>query len=205
MFLREIDFEAVPHVEDLVHFAPGRLRFLLDEREKRRGGEEIVFDDAQAGSEFHHFGLAAAGAMDHAVEVWPQLREELFYHRQIGAGRGEEQLAYVDAGHGRGFAEAATAAIDKLLVGAGVVAFGVAGGVVVAEHVVAGRGEAVAAHAAVVAVFVGSLPKGGEGHEHIAGAECIFDDVLSAHARKSRVTHIYGAYYIAHVGSFAAG
>ena len=54
-----------------------------------------------------------------------------------------------------------------------VVALGELPGEVFGEDIVAGRGQTVAAHAAVVAAFVGSLPGGAESDDDVAS--CGFD------------------------------
>ena len=87
-----------------------------------------------------------------------------------------------------------------------VVAFGEVLGVEFGEDVVACGGEAVAAHAAVVAVFVGGLAVGGEADDDVAGVDVgVVDDVGAAHACGDGGVDYDGADEVAHVGGFAAG
>ena len=87
-----------------------------------------------------------------------------------------------------------------------VVAHGVFAGVDFGEYIVASRGEAIAAHAAVVAVFVGCLTVGSEAYNDVAGVDMgVVDDVGTAHAGGDGGVDNDGADEVAHVGCLAAG
>ena len=85
----------------------------------------------------------------------------------IGASGGEDELAHVEKGVGLrlgcgiwdGVGKSVLATIDEVI-GHGVVeTLGIAFGQILGEDVVAGRGETIRAHAAIVAVFVGGLAR----------------------------------------------
>ena len=72
----------------------------------------------------------------------------------------------------------------------GVVAFGIFGGQISGQYVVPRRGEAVAAHATVVRFFVGSLPKRGQAHNHVARLNVVVRNHVGAfHATNDGAVH----------------
>ena len=76
---------------------------------------------------------------------------------------------------------------------------------VFAEHVVAGRGKSVAAHAAVVFVLVCGLSEAGEADDDVAGADVgVVDNVTALHAASDGAIDDNGADEVAHVGRLAA-
>ena len=68
-----------------------------------------------------------------------------------------------------------------------------------------GRGQTVAAHAAVVLVFVGSLSERGETYDRAAGSDMrVIDHVASAQSGRDGAVDDDRAHQIAHVGRLAA-
>ena len=68
----------------------------------------------------------------------------------------------------------------------------------------AGRGEPVAAQAAVVGGFVGGLAVGGEAYDDVAGVDVsVVDHVSPTHAGCDGGVDDDGAHKVAHVGSLA--
>ena len=87
-----------------------------------------------------------------------------------------------------------------------VVGLGVLLGEVLAEDIVAGGGESVAAHATVVFVLVGGLTEAGEAHDDVARADVgVVDDIAALHAAGDGGIDDDGADEVAHVGRLAAG
>lgn len=83
----EVHFQAMPHIEHLVHFAPVRIALLLDGLEQRWNGEEIVFDDtAVVSHKVQYLGLCAARAVYHTVDLGTERIEQLLNYRCVGAG-----------------------------------------------------------------------------------------------------------------------
>ena len=69
----------------------------------------------------------------------------------------------------------------------------------------AGGGQSVAAHAAVVLLLVSGLTTRGKAHYDIARADvCVVDDVASFHTASHRAIHDDGPHEVAHVGCLAA-
>ena len=66
----------------------------LDGAEQQRGFEQVVLDNMQSLDEMQHFGLAAARAVYHAVEVVPVVAQYLFDDRGVGPCRGEHQFTH---------------------------------------------------------------------------------------------------------------
>ena len=96
MFGREVHFQAMPHIEHLVHFAPVRIALLLDGLEQRWNGEEIVFDDtAVVSHKVQYLGLCAARAVYHTVDLGTERIEQLLNYRCVGAGGGKYQLSCI--------------------------------------------------------------------------------------------------------------
>ena len=145
--------------------------------------------------------------MDHAVDLAAVSVEDAFDDGDVGAGGGENELARVDAGKaGDGVGETARAGVDVLVGDGVVVALGVFVGQVFGEDVVAGGGESVGAHAAVVGGLVGGLAEGGEADDDIAGADAgVVHHVGAAHAASDGGVDDDGAHEVAHVGGFSAG
>ena len=68
----------------------------------------------------------------------------------------------------------------------------------------AGAGEAIAAHAAVVFVFVARLSVTGQPHDHITSLYVVDNQVVAFHSGEGRVAYVDGADDVAHIGCFAA-
>ena len=164
-----VNLQAVAHVEHLVHFMPVGARGGLDHLEQGRQSQHVVFHDVQFVNEVQHLGLGAAAAMDDAVDLFAELLQYRYHQRGVGAGGREDELAYVNAGDFGRVGEFVRTGIDQVFRDAVVVAFIVFLSQIMVQHVVSCRGEAIAAHAAVVAVFVGGLSVRGKSHDDIAG------------------------------------
>ena len=175
-----VDFHAMAHVEHLIHLAPVGAGTIVDGSEEWGYGEHVVLHHAAVvGYEMEHLRLSASRAMHHTVNLGAKLVEQALDDGSIGAGRRENELAHIGEGEGLrlgrnkldgvgggmrdGFrcgirdvvGEAILAAIDEV-VGHGVVeALGILLGQILGEDIVAGRGEAIGAHASVVAMLVG--------------------------------------------------
>ena len=178
----------------------------MNHAEEGRHGEEVVLDHMQMVYEVEHLGLSAAAAVYHAADVRAVLVEDATDDGGIGAGGGEDHMASVDSGYFGWVGKAAAAAIDHFGREVVVVAHGEVLGVVLGEDIMAGRGKAVAAHAAVVLILVGGLAVGGEPHDDVTGVDVgIVNDVGTAHAGGDGGVDNDGADKVAHVGGFAAG
>src|SRR3712207_3999131 len=95
-----IDFHAMPHVEHLIHFLPVGARTVVDNAEKRRHSEHIIFHYlAILAHKMQHFGLRTTSTMYHSVYLWAKSVEHFLDNRSIGAGRREYQLPriYIEA------------------------------------------------------------------------------------------------------------
>ena len=205
MLGRQIDFHAVTHVEHLVHLGPVGAALLLDGAEEGRNGEHVVFDDTEAVDEMEYLRLGTACAMDHAVHEGTHLAEQLLDDRGVGAGGREYQMAGIDGSTFHGIRETESAGIDEVVGHGVVITLGVFLGQVLGEDIVAGTGETVAAHAAVVGLLVQCLSAGGEADDNVASTDVgVVDDVGAAHAAGDRAVHDDGAYEVAHVSRFAA-
>ena len=207
MFLGQIDFEAVAHVEDFVHLLPVRSALLLNGAEEGRDGEHVVLHHAAVfADEVEHLCLGTACAVYHAVDERTQtFVEHLADHRGIGAGGGENEFPGIDGCAFHFVLQGVAAAIDEFLRHILVETFGIFHRQILAEHVVACAGQSVRAHAAVVRRFVGGLSSGRKSHDDVAGADVgIVDDIAAAHtARHGRIDDD-GAHQVAHVGRLAA-
>ena len=68
------------------------------------------------------------------------------------------------------------------------------------------RSESIAAHAAIVAVFVGGLTSRFKTHNHITMSDVsIVDDLAAGHAAGNGTVDDDGAHQVAHIGRFATG
>src|SRR5262249_24512451 len=72
-FLRDVEFQAVPHIEHLVHFLPVGAALLVDDAEQRWYVKQIVLNNMEFVDEVQHFGLRAATAMHHAMDLRAEL------------------------------------------------------------------------------------------------------------------------------------
>ena len=199
-----VDFHAVSHVEYFVHLFPFGCAFVVNHAEEWRDGEEVVFNHVEFVDEVQHFGLGAAAAVYHAADVCAVLVEYAPDDRGVGAGGGEDHFACIHSGYFGGVGESPRAAVDYVLWQVVVVAHGVLRGIEFGKDVVACRGEAVAAHAAVVLCFVGGLAVGGKAYDDVAGVNVrVVDDIGAAHTCGDGRVGNDGANKVAHVGGFA--
>ena len=75
--MRQVQLQAVPHVEHLVHFFPASARFRLDQVEQRGHGQQRVFYHSVFSlEELQHFALATAGTMHYPVDIAAVLRDK---------------------------------------------------------------------------------------------------------------------------------
>ena len=78
-------------------------------------------------------------------------------------------------------------------------------GYVLAEYIVTGTGESVAAHAAVVLLLICSLAEGCKTNNHITRTDvCVVDNITAFHATGDGAVHDYGANQITYIGSLTA-
>ena len=201
-----VDFHTVTHVEYFVHLFPVGCALVVNHFEERGNGEEVVFDYVQVVDEVEYLGLCAAAAVNHATDVGAVLVEYASDDWGIGAGGGEYHFAGVYSGYFGGVGETAVAAVYYIVGQIVIVAHGVVLGVVFGKYVVAGGGEAVAAHAAVVLVFVGGLAVGGKAYDDVSSVDVgVVDDVGAAHAGGYGGVDNDGADQVAYVCCFAPG
>ncbi len=154
----------------------------------------------------HYLGLCTARAVYHAVNRWSQLTEYRLYDRRVCARGRQYEFAGVDGCALYGVGEAACAAVYKFLGYGVVVCLGVFFGDGFAEHVVTCRGEAVAAHAAVVFGLVGGLSVAGKTDNHVAGTYVgVVDYIGAAHAACNGAVDNDSAHQVADIGCFASG
>ena len=152
---------SMAHVEDGVHLFPVGAAFVVDQSEQRWGGEEVVFHHMQLVDKVQHLGLGSATAVYHAADFRTVFVKHATDHRSICACGRQNQMAGINALHFGGVGQLFAATVDDFIGQVMVVALGVFLSIVAAENVVSCRCQAVAAHAAVVAVFVCGLAIGG--------------------------------------------
>ena len=160
-----VDLQTMPHVEDFVHFVPIGARGCLNHAEERGQRQHVVLHDVQLVNEMQYLGLGTATAMDDAVDLLTEVLQNRDHQRGVGAGGREDEFTYINTWDFGGVGEFVGTGIDQVIRDAMVVALVVFLGQIMVQHVVARRGKAVAAHAAVVAVLVGGLSVGSEGHD----------------------------------------
>ena len=178
----------------------------MDETEQRRDGEEVVLDYVKLVDEVQHFGLCATAAVYHTVDFWAIFVENATYDWSVGAGRREDHLAGIDAVDFGGVGEAFATAIYHFVGQVVVEAFGELLGVVFRKNVVACRGQAVAAHTAVIFGLVGGFAVGGKAYDDVAGTDMgVVDYIGAVHTGRDGAVDDDGAYQVAHVGCLAAG
>lgn len=110
-----VDFHAVSHVEDFVHFFPVGAALFVNHAEQWRNGEEVVLYYVEVIYKVQHLGLSAAAAMNHAVNLGTVFVEDATDDRRIGTGGGEHHLAGIYARNFGGVGETLAATIDHLL------------------------------------------------------------------------------------------
>lgn len=119
--------------------------------------------------------------MDHAPDIAPVLVENRADDGSVGARGRKHELAYRQRAAGHRVGQPVLAAVYQIGGRFGIVGFRIFLRQYPGEHVVPGRGQTVAAHAAVVLVFVGSLSERGETHDRAAGSDMrVIDHVASA-------------------------
>ncbi len=111
------DFHPVAHVVDAEHFLVAGAAGLLDGLEDWRNGQEVVLDVVHPGAEANALGLAAAGAVHHAVDAVAVFGEQLLDDGRVGAGGAEQGVAYGHVGLGQRVVHLVGAAVKILLVG----------------------------------------------------------------------------------------
>ncbi len=143
--------------------------------------------------------------MHHTVNLGPQLVEQGFGHGRVGARGRKNELADIQRRTFHGVQQLLAATVNQIRIDFRVEAFGVLRGQVLAQYVVAGGSQAVAAHAAVVSIFVGCLSRGGQADNDIARLDVgVVHDFGALHAGDDRAVNRDGAHQVAHVGGFAA-
>ncbi len=169
MFGREVHFQAMSHIEHLVHFAPVRIALLLDGLEQRRNGEKVVFDYAAVVTyEVQHLGLCAARAVYHTVDFGAECIQKLLYYRCVGAGGGKYQLSCIQRTVFDTVCQFQLATVYQLFGYSLVIAFRVFLCQVFGEYIVACAGQSVTAHTAIVFFLISSLSVRCQTYNHIA-------------------------------------
>lgn len=195
----------MPHVINAEHFFIARAASLLDGFEDRGNGKKVILDDMHASAEADTFGLASAGAVDHAIDVCTILGEELLDNRCVGAGGTEECIANGHVRLGECIAHFVGATIQVLLVSLGIAGLGVFFEIVRTEQIVARAGQTVATDAGVFESFIAGLPGRGEAHDGETGFNLgVIDHIAAVHDDDGTGVDCYGAGQIADVGCFTA-
>ncbi len=112
-----VDLHAVPHVVDAEHLLVARAAGRLNGLEDRGDGEEVVLDVVHPGAEANALGLAAAGAVHHAMDALAGFGEELFDYGRVGTSRTQQGLAHRHVRVGEQVVHLVRAAIEVLLIG----------------------------------------------------------------------------------------
>ncbi|MFT5826341.1 MAG: hypothetical protein ACI8ZW_001852, partial [Yoonia sp.] len=199
------DFHAVSHVVNAEHFFGAGAAGLLDRFENRWDRQEVVFDMVYACAEADALGLAAAGAVHHAVDACAVFSEELLDDRRIGASRAHDGVADSHVGLGQHVGHLVRAAVEILLVGGWIDGLGIFLEIVRAEQIVAGAGQAVAADAGIFESLVGGLASGGEADDGEAGLDVgIIDHVFAVHDDDCARIDGDGAGEVTDISCFAA-
>ena len=153
----------------------------------------------------HHFGLGSTRAVYHTVHAWAHLVEQFLDDGCVGAGGREYQFAGIDSQFGNLVGQFQLARVYQLFRYGVVVALGIFGSEVFGKDIVAGRGESVAAHTAVVLFFVRGFAVGRESHDDVARAYVLVRyHILALHATGYGAVDDNRAHQVAHVGRLAA-
>ena len=200
-----IDFHAMTHVEYLVHLLPVGARTVVDSLEEWWYWEHVVLHYlAVFAYEVEHLGLCTACAVYHTVDFWAQFVEQFFDDWGVCAGRREHELACIDRSTFHLIGQFVFSAVNQFAWYCVVEAFWVFLCEILSENIVAGRGESVAAHTAVVLLLVCSLTSRGKTYDNVARTDVgIVDDIAALHAASYGRIHDDGAYEVAYVSSFA--
>ena len=97
--------------------------------------------------------------MYHTMNLRTKLIEQLLDDWRIGAGGRENQLTCVDGRTLNGVCKTVLAAIHQFVRYGVVITLGIVFSQILGEDIVAGRGQTIAAHTAVVALLVRSLSR----------------------------------------------
>ena len=193
------------HIEHLVHLFPVGARLLLNELEEGRNGEEVVLDYVLALYEVHYFSLCATRAVYHAVNLWAHSIEKFLNYGSVGASGRKHQLSGIAGNALYGIGKTHFSRIYQVVGYILVECLGIFFSYVFGEYVVTSRGEAVAAHSAIIFLLVGSLTRRSKAHNYVTTLDVgVVDYVGAAHAASHCAIHDDGAHQVAHVGSFAA-
>ena len=192
---------AMSHVEYLIHLFPVCAGTFLDGAEEGRNGEHVVFYHfAVLAHEVEHLGLRTTRAMYHAMYLWAHLVQQLLDDGRIGTGRGEHELTRIHGAVAYFIGQLVLSAIYQFLWYGMVVALGILLCQVLGEHVVTGTGKSIAAHAAVIFLFVCGLPCAAQPYNHVSRAYiCVVNHVFSLHAACNRRVHDDSAHQVAYV------
>ena len=206
VFGRNVNFQTVTHVEYLVHLGPVGSALFLDGTEQGRNGEHVVlYHAAVVIDEMQHFGLRASGTVDHAVDLGTHEIQQFLDNGRISAGGGKYQFAGSNGSTFYGIIEFVASAVHQFFGHGVVVGLGVLLCKIFAKDVMACAGQSVAAHTAVVLLFIGGLSAAAESHNDIAGANVgVVNDIAALHTAGYSAVHNDGAYQVAHIGGLAA-
>ncbi len=206
MALVEVDFHAVAHVEDLVHFLPVSTAFLLNDPEQGRSIKQVVLDHMDIVHKMEDFGLCPAAAMHQSVDMWAHVVEHIHHDGGIGSGGGKHQLAHVHRSAGSGIGQVVFSAVNQAVGNSGIETFGIFCLEDFVENVMPRRSQPIAAHPAVVFGFIVGLAKGGQAHDHVSPLDFVIgDDFVPSHPAGDCAVHDNGPHQIPHIGRFASG
>ena len=196
----------MPHVEHFVHLLPVSATLVVDELEEWWNGEHVVFYHlAVVVDKMQDFCLCSTSAMHHTMYLWAHLVKEFLYDWGVSAGRREHQFAGVDRAVLNFVFKLALTGIYQVEGHSVVIALRIFLGIVFCEHIMTGRCQAVAAHAAVVLLFVCSLSKTCKSHYYIAWTNVgIVYHVAAFHTASNRRIYYYRACQVTNVSSLSA-
>jgi len=200
-----IDIHAVPHVIDAEHLFVARAAGFLDGFEDRGDRQKVVFDMMYSCAEADALGLAATGAVYHAVDAVAVFGEELFDDWGVGAGRAEQRIAHRHVGLRERVGHFVGAAVEVLFIGREIDCLGIFFEIIGAEQIVASTGQAVTADAGVIKGLIVSLAGGGEADDGESGLDLgVVDYIGAIHDDNCTGIDRDGTGKVADVGCFAA-
>ena len=178
----------------------------MDEVEQRRHGEEIVLYHMFSFDKVHYFGLCAARAVYHTMDIRTHLVKQFLDYRSVCAGGGEYEFSgiYRCAFHFIG--QAACPGIYQFCRNCMIVAFRIFFGKFVTEHVVPGRSETIGAHTSVIFIFIGSLSIACETYDYVASGDIgVVYHIGTLHAACDGAVDDDCAYEVANIGGLSSG
>ena len=179
----------------------------MDCLEEWRYWEHVVLHNlAVFAYEVQNLGLGTTCAVNHTVNLWAKLIQELLDYWGIGTGRSEYQLAGVDRRTLNLIGQLILAAVNQLVWHCVVVALRIVLCEILGEYIVAGRSKSVATHTAVVLLLVCSLTCRRKTYDYIAWTDVgIVDNIAALHAAGYGRVNDDGTNQVAYISSLTAG